>query len=108
MRFERSLNPEIFSALGAVVTAMIASRGDEAFVMLALIPRPALILMGIVFGIGLGAGVLVDVVSGRRRTRHPAACFEAGNGLDGRVHLDRGTSTGAVGSCRRSTSTAFN
>jgi hypothetical protein len=62
--------------LGAVVTAMIASSGDEAFVMLALIPRPALILMGIVFGIGLGVGVLVDVVGGRRRTRHPAACFE--------------------------------
>jgi hypothetical protein len=55
---------------------MIASSGDEAFVMLALIPRPALILMGIVFGIGLGVGVLVDVVGGRRRTRHPAACFE--------------------------------
>jgi hypothetical protein len=62
--------------LGAVVTALIASSGDEAFVMLALIPRPALILMGIVCGIGLGVGVLVDVVGGRRRTRHPAACFE--------------------------------
>jgi hypothetical protein len=62
--------------LGAVVTAMIASSGDEAFVMLALIPRPALLLMGIVFGVGLGVGVLVDVLGGRRRTRHPAPCFE--------------------------------
>jgi len=62
--------------LGAVVTAMIASSGDEAFVMLALIPRQAVMLMGIVFGIGLGVGVLVDVVGGRRKTRHPAACFE--------------------------------
>jgi len=62
--------------LGAVVTAMIASSGDEAFVMLALIPRQAVLLMGIVFGIGLGAGILVDVIGGRRRTKHPAACFE--------------------------------
>jgi Putative, 10TM heavy-metal exporter len=62
--------------LGAVVTAMIASSGDEAFVMLALIPRQAVLLMGIVFGIGLGVGVLVDVAGGRRKTRHPAACFE--------------------------------
>jgi hypothetical protein len=34
--------------------------------------------------------------------------MKARDGLDGRVHLDRGTSTGAVGGCRRSTSTAFN
>jgi hypothetical protein len=62
--------------LGAVVTAMIAASGDEAFVMLALIPRQAVILMGILFGIGLGVGVLVDVAGGRRKTRHLAACFE--------------------------------
>lgn len=68
--------------LGAVVTAMIASSGDEAFVMLALIPRSALLLMGIVFGIGLVVGVLVDLLGGRQKTRHPAACFA----LHGAVH----------------------
>jgi len=62
--------------LGAVVTAMIASSGDEAFVMLALIPRQAVLLMGIVFVIGLGVGVLVDAAGGRRRTKHPAVCLE--------------------------------
>ncbi|MGB9609622.1 MAG: putative manganese transporter, partial [Bryobacteraceae bacterium] len=62
--------------LGAVVTAMIASSGDEAFVMLALIPRQAVLLMGIVFGIGLGVGVLVDVAGHRRKTSQPAPCFE--------------------------------
>ena len=62
--------------LGAVVTAMIASSGDEAFVMLALIPRPALLLMSIIFGVGLGVGVLVDIVAGRRKTSCPAPCFE--------------------------------
>jgi hypothetical protein len=68
--------------LGAVVTAMIASSGDEAFVMLALIPRQAVLLMGIVFGIGLGVGVLVDVAGRRQRTKHPAPCFEV-HGKDG-------------------------
>jgi len=32
--------------------------------------------MGIVFGIGLGVGVLVDVAGHRRKTSHPAPCFE--------------------------------
>jgi hypothetical protein len=62
--------------LGAVVTAMIASSGDEAFVMLALMPRKAVLLMAIVFLIGLGVGVLVDVAGRRCKTRHPAPCFE--------------------------------
>lgn len=68
--------------LGAVVTAMIASSGDEAFVMLALIPRQALRLMTILFGVGLGVGFVVDLATRRRRTRHPAPCFEVhgGNG----------------------------
>ena len=72
--------------LGAVVTAMIASSGDEAFVMLALIPRQALLLMSLVFGIGLGVGVLADIVTGRRKTRHPAPCFEL-HGNSGCGHL---------------------
>jgi hypothetical protein len=62
--------------LGAVVTAMIASSGDEAFVMLALIPRQALLLMGIVFGTGLSVGILVDLVTERQKTRRPAPCLE--------------------------------
>jgi len=62
--------------LGAVVTTMIAASGDEAFVMLALIPRQALMLMGILFVFGLAVGVLVDVVGGRQRTRVSAICLE--------------------------------
>ncbi len=62
--------------LGAVVTAMIAASGDEAFVMLALVPRQAVFLMVILAVSGLVAGVLVDLLGGRRLTHRPAACLE--------------------------------
>lgn len=66
--------------LGAVVATMIAASGDEAFVMLALVPGKALLLMGILFVFGLMAGVLVDLVGSRRKTRLPAACLELHGG----------------------------
>jgi hypothetical protein len=62
--------------LGAVVTTMIASSGDEAFVMLALIPRAALKLMAVLAVFGIAVGILVDLLGRRRRTRHPADCLE--------------------------------
>jgi hypothetical protein len=62
--------------LGAVVATMIAASGDEAFVMLALIPKQALLLMAILFVFGFAAGVLVDLAGGRRRTRVSAICLE--------------------------------
>ena len=45
---------------GALVAMMIASSGDEAFVMLAMIPKKALLLMGILFVIANLTGWLVD------------------------------------------------
>ncbi len=45
---------------GALVAMMIASSGDEAFVMLAMIPKQALLLMGILFVIAILMGWLVD------------------------------------------------
>jgi hypothetical protein len=62
--------------LGAVVTAMIATSGDEAFVMLALIPKQALTVIGILFVFGVAVGALVDTFTGNRRTRQPAECLE--------------------------------
>jgi len=47
-------------SLGAIVAAMIATSGDESFVMFATIPGKALIITGLLFIIGLIAGVLVD------------------------------------------------
>ena len=47
-------------SLGAVVTAMIATSGDEAFVMLAMIPRQAVALSLVLLVVGVIAGVLTD------------------------------------------------
>jgi len=47
-------------SVGAVVGCMIATSGDEAFVMLAKFPRQALLLMGILFVLGLAIGPLAD------------------------------------------------
>lgn len=66
--------------LGALVTAGVAASGDEVFVMLALVPRHAAILMALLFVFGLAAGFAVDAAAGKRKTRGPADCLE--------LHLD--------------------
>lgn len=47
-------------SFGALVAMMIASSGDEAFVMLAMIPKEALLLMVILFVIAIVVGLVVD------------------------------------------------
>ena len=47
-------------SLGAVVTAMIATSGDEAFVMLATIPRQFILLSLVLLVVGVLAGALTD------------------------------------------------
>jgi hypothetical protein len=47
-------------SLGALVGCMIATSGDEAFVLLAMNPRLGLFLMGFLFVVGLGAAWLTD------------------------------------------------
>jgi len=49
-------------SLGAVVAAMIATSGDEAFVMLAMIPKEFAILTGILFAGAIVAGALTDAI----------------------------------------------
>lgn len=53
-------------SLGAVVAAMIATSGDEAFVMFALIPRTALGLSALLVVVGIAAGAAVDFAAGKR------------------------------------------
>jgi Putative, 10TM heavy-metal exporter len=53
-------------SFGAVVAAMIATSGDEAFVMFALIPKTALALTALLFVFGMLAGVVVDLLAGKR------------------------------------------
>ena len=47
-------------SFGALIAMMIASSGDEAFVMFAMIPKQALILTGVLFVIAILVGWLVD------------------------------------------------
>ncbi|MEA3457871.1 MAG: putative manganese transporter [Candidatus Thermoplasmatota archaeon] len=47
-------------SFGAIVGGMIATSGDEAFVMLALFPRDALFLFGLLFVLGIVGAQLAD------------------------------------------------
>jgi hypothetical protein len=47
-------------SFGALVTTMIATSGDEAFVMFAMFPKKALLLTLIIFVVGILAGYLTD------------------------------------------------
>ena len=53
-------------SLGALAGSMVAASGDEAFVMLALMPKTALLLFAGLFLYGLALAFAVDRVSGRR------------------------------------------
>lgn len=47
---------------GALVATMICSSGDEAFVMLAMIPKEAMILFAALFVLSIACGLIVDKV----------------------------------------------
>lgn len=49
-------------SFGALVAAMIATSGDETFVMLAMIPKTGLIIIALTFVIGIIAGYFTDRV----------------------------------------------
>lgn len=47
-------------SFGSLIAMMIASSGDEAFILMALIPKTAVILFVTLFVIGIVAGIVVD------------------------------------------------
>ncbi len=49
-------------SFGALVAAMIATSGDEAFVMFALFPQKAFLLTILIFIIGIAAGYITDKI----------------------------------------------
>lgn len=55
-------------AIGGAVAAMIATCGDEAFVMLALFPERAIGLLAILFVLGFLVGLGTDLLLKRRKT----------------------------------------
>lgn len=64
-------------SFGAIVATMIATSGDEAFVMLALFPETALLIFGVLFVLGISFGWLTDRMTGRySRLRGLTRCRE--------------------------------
>lgn len=47
-------------SLGALVAMMISSSGDEAFVIMAMIPKEGLVLFALLFAISIIVGIVVD------------------------------------------------
>jgi hypothetical protein len=56
---------------GAVVACMIATSGDESFVMLSMIPEKAIAIFFLLFFIGILAGFLTDTLFGKQGIRFP-------------------------------------
>jgi hypothetical protein len=63
-------------SFGALAGSMIAVSGDEAFVMLALFPKHALILFLILFFIGVFSGKIIDLVILKRKITTCDGCKE--------------------------------
>ena len=61
-------------SIGAVVAAMIATSGDECFVMLAMIPKQSLFLFGLLGMTAFVAGALTDVLVGKFAKRQSMIC----------------------------------
>jgi len=78
-------------SIGAVIATMIATTGDEAFVMLATFPGKALLLTSFLMALGIVMGWLTDMLAGRSRAIQSACdqkfevhdeaseCFARGN-----------------------------
>ncbi len=62
--------------LGALVTVMIATSGDEAFYMLATVPSTFVLLTTLLIVIGIAAGFLTDLLVTRRGSHRSHACDE--------------------------------
>ena len=58
-------------SFGALVAVMIATSGDESFVMFAMIPQAALVLNALLFVVAMITGPLVDLVLKGRRFSAP-------------------------------------
>lgn len=70
-------------SFGALVAMMICSSGDEAFVMLAMIPKQALLLFAVLFVLAVLTGYAVDRIAGNRRMGASHRCdlsFDIHNG----------------------------
>ena len=60
---------------GALTACMIATSGDEAFVMLTLFPEDALILFSILFVVGVISGIIVDKIIRKMKIKVCEECL---------------------------------
>lgn len=56
-------------SFGALIAMMIASSGDESFMMLAMIPEQALILFAVLFVIAIAVGIITDRIYDRKHAK---------------------------------------
>jgi hypothetical protein len=56
--------------MGALVAAMIATSGDESFVMLSMIPKQAMLIFAILLVVGVTAGFLTDMFFTEKNSGH--------------------------------------
>lgn len=73
-------------SFGALVAMMIASSGDEAFVMLAMIPEQAMIVFAILFVLAVIVGVITDMIYDRRHARQCDKHEHEGCGVETDCH----------------------
>ena len=57
-------------SFGALIAMMIASSGDEAFIMLAMIPEQALVIFAVLFVVAVVTGIIVDYCNDKLHKRH--------------------------------------
>lgn len=81
-------------SFGALIAMMIASSGDEAFIMLAMIPEKALLIFAILFVVAVAAGIVTDTIADRLHSRKchksdHSECGEASDCTEGyAVHIE--------------------
>lgn len=63
-------------SFGAIVGGMIATSGDEAFVMFSLFPKEALLLTVILFFVGILVALLVDNIDALKKLKSSTHCLE--------------------------------
>ncbi|MCQ2180757.1 MAG: putative manganese transporter [Bacteroidales bacterium] len=76
-------------SFGALVAMMIASCGDEAFVMMAMIPGDALWIFCLLFGIAVVTGLLTDVFVKKDEKMHCTENYEVHEEDRVEIHRDK-------------------
>ncbi len=91
-----SLYTHSLLGFGGLVAMMVASSGDEAFVMLATIPRQALLLSVILFAVAVVSGLVVNLFSGHDKMK-PSCGHEFEMHAGDEHHHDAADSCDAAG-----------